>query len=76
MDNKVWNYKQITLEDMMKYIETNAPKDKEWFKSIALSEEGKYLHLTAKKAFCEKYMPEIIPQKKETTKKSDLLLNW
>ena len=68
-------YKKITLEEMMQYIEKNAPKDKEWFKSVAL-ENGKYVHLKARKAFCEKYMPEIIPTKKEVEKKSEKLLNW
>ena len=76
MDNKVWNYKQITFEDMITYIETNAPQDKEWFKSIALNEEGKYMHLQTKKAFCLKYMPEIVPVGKVKTSKAEFLKNW
>ena len=72
----VWEYKKITLEMMMNYIIANAPEDKEWFKSVALI-DGKYRHLEARKAFCEKYMPDIIPvAKKKEPLKSELLLNW
>lgn len=80
------DYKKMTLEDMMNYIETNAPQDKEWFKSVALEkvfskkekkEIETYNHLKARKAFCERYMPEIIPVAKEPKeKKSQKLLNW
>ena len=30
------NYKKITFEDMVEYIEKNAPKDKAWFKETAM----------------------------------------
>ena len=70
------DYKKITLEFMMDYIQKNAKEDKEWFKSIALDEEGKYNHLIAKRQFAERYMPDIIPKAKVTQKKSDLLKNW
>jgi hypothetical protein len=74
---KKLEFKKITFEDMKEYIEQNEPQDKEWFKSIAIDEKGRYQHLIAKKEFCKKYMPEIIPQakpKKET--KADILANW
>ena len=71
-----WEYKKITLEDMMAYIEKNAKNDKAWFKSVAMDEDGKYNHLKAKREFCERYMPEIIPVAKTSKKKSDLLKNW
>lgn len=75
------NYKKITFEDMVDYIETKAPKDKAWFKenAFALDKFGnyKYNHLKAKKAFCERYMPEIIPPKKEKApNKTDILKDW
>ena len=75
------NYKKITFEDMVEYIEKNAPKDKAWFKETAMVVDKKgnyrYNHLKAKKAFCERYMPEIIPQKKEAKpNKSDILKDW
>ena len=75
------NYKKITFNDMVEYIENNASKDKAWFKgeAMALDKKGnlKYNHLKAKKAFCERYMPELIPTKKETkTNKSDILKDW
>ena len=75
------NYKKITFEDMVNYIEKEAPNDKKWFKGVAMSLDKKgnlkYNHLKAKKAFCEKYMPELIPTKKEPkTNKSDILKDW
>ena len=75
------NYKKITFEDMVEYIEKNAPKDKSWFKenAMAIDKNGtyKYNHLKAKKAFCEKYFPELIPQRKEQKpNKTDILKNW
>lgn len=72
-----WDFKKITLDDMMDYITTNAPKDKAWFKSVAIDASGKYQHLIAVRAFCAKYMPEIIPVAKEKVpNKSDKLANW
>ena len=122
-------FKKIKLEDMVKYIEENAPQDKEWFKTVAFEmrkkkvsvpvfnpdgspcmyqvkdqnkqlkfdENGKpimrqkvrfeeiedseetpvFSLLKAKLAFCERYMPEILPEakpKKPTAK--DILGNW
>lgn len=76
MAKEVWDYKKITLDDMKNYIEKHAPKDKAWFKSIALNEEGKYQHLKAKRAFAEKYMPEIIPVAKTKKPAADFLKDW
>lgn len=74
--NEVWEYKYITCEMMMEYIKKNAPQDKDWFKSVALH-NGKYEHLYARKQFCLRYMPEIIPVAKEKrVPKADLLMNW
>ena len=55
------SYKKITLNDMMKYIQENAPADKDWFKKVALDEEGNYQHLIAVREFCGRYMPELLP---------------
>ena len=41
-----------------------------------MDEDGKYNHLKAKREFCERYMPDIIPVAKTSKKKSDLLKNW
>lgn len=77
MASKKFEFKTITLEDMMKYIDENAPQDKDWFKKQAIDDKGKYQHLVAVRAFCAKYMPEIIPvAKPKEPKKSDLLKNW
>lgn len=76
MATKKWEFKKITFDDMKEYIEKNAASDKEWFKNVAIK-DGKYQHLVAKKAFCEKYMPEIIPVKKAPKEtKADILANW
>lgn len=75
-----WEFKKITLEDMMKYIEDNAPADKAEFKNNAFTErKGKlvYNHMKAVRYFANKYMPEIIPVKKPAKEKaSDKLKDW
>lgn len=72
-----WNFKKITAEDMKKYIEEKAPQDKAWFKSVAFNEKGKYQHLIAVRAFCDRYMPEILPVAKEKKAPvSDMFANW
>lgn len=80
-----YDYKTITLEDMVTYIEENAPQDKAWFKQEAFVKTvnkkektiSKYNHLKAKRAFCQRYMPEIIPVAKEKPiNKSSIIENW
>ena len=79
-----WEFKKITLDDMIEYIETNSPQDKAWFKNMALNLDGKgtgvvgrYNHLRAVRGFCKEYMPDILPQKKpKKPNKSEMLLNW
>lgn len=78
-------FKKISIDEMKAFIEENYPDDKAWFKSIAFEtitkEDGKtiqrYNHLKAKKAFCERYNPDLIPvakPKKPTAK--DLFQDW
>lgn len=74
-------YKEITLEDMIAYIDEKAPEFKAEFKEIAIivNEEGKpkYNSAKAKHAFCKKFMPELLPKKKEPKKtKTQILLDW
>lgn len=85
MEKKVYDFKTLSLQDMVDYIKANAPEeDKAWFKKEAYvlkeTKEGKvevYNHLKAKKAFCKRYMPEIIPvAKPKAPKASELLANW
>ena len=73
-----WEFKKITLKQMMDYIDANCPNDKEWFKSVAINPDtGRYQHLVAVRAFCDKYMPDIIPvAKAKEPKKSSALLDW
>lgn len=83
MENK-YNFNTLTLEQMVEYIEKNAPKDKAWFKEVShIDKETRtgtkkvYSHLKAKREFCKKYMPEIIPvAKPPTPKASDLMKDW
>lgn len=71
------NYNTMRFEDMAKYIEENKPNDKAWFKSVSMDSKGKYNHFKARKAFCEKYMPEIIPVAKPKAPKATAILeNW
>lgn len=93
MEKKEYDYKTLSIEEMVEYIEKNAPQDKAWFKKeaydVVKNKDGnvvkekngkdklKYSHLKAKRAFCKRYMPEIIPEKKEKVVKSDkLLADW
>lgn len=70
-------FKKITLDDMMNYIDEHAPNDKAWFKSIAIGSDGKYHHLETVRAFCNKYMPEIIPvAKPKGETPTDRLKKW
>lgn len=72
-----WNFKKITAEDMKQYIEKNHPEDKKWFVSVAFDSKGKYQHLIAVRAFCARYMPEIIPVAKEKKAPvSDMFAGW
>ncbi len=75
------NYKDITLEDMMAYIEENEPEYKEAFKEAALTEykptaSKRYNYHKAKKAFCEHFMPELLPTKSKKLTKTEILMNW
>ena len=84
MQMENFDYKSMILEEMVTYIKKNAPKDKEWFlgedyvyKTTKDGRKKVYNHLKAKKAFCERYMPEIIPVAKEKAPKaSEILENW
>lgn len=85
-----YNYKTLSFEQMADYIETNVPQDKAWFKQIAIGKravkdkEGNviktieaYSHLKAKRAFAERYMPEILPVAKPKAEKvTSRLENW
>jgi hypothetical protein len=87
---KEYKFKTLSFDDMADYIEKHAPQDKKWFieKSKAMmtvtEKDGtvkkveKYNHLQAKRVFCEKYMPDILPVKKEnkTPKVADRFSKW
>ena len=64
------DYKKITLDEMMDFIEKNYPNDKAWFKEVSFQDKDgnnvdKYNHLNAVRQFCKKYAPELLPVAKE-----------
>lgn len=111
-------FNKITLQDMIDYIEENAPEDKAWFKEKAFDtrvakrrvpvynadgtpatkiskKTGKVIPKTqmedvpggkkssvfnllkAKRAFCKRYMPHLLPvANPKAPKASDLLKGW
>jgi hypothetical protein len=87
MEEKKIEFKSITLEFMMDYIEKNfsgekLQKEKEWFKEEAFKSNGgeikdKYQHLHAKTEFCKRYeeFNHLTPKPKEPSK-TQKLLNW
>ena len=58
------DYKKMNLDDIINWCKANNQVD--WLKKEAANKPS---FLVLKKAFCEKFMPEIIPQakKKEPT---------
>lgn len=81
-------YKKIDLIYMMNYIDNIKDKNereeaKKWLKSIALvtkvnkngEEKDAYDRVTAKKEFCKRYKPELLPKPKKPNP-VDLLKNW
>lgn len=73
------NYKKATFQFMVDYINECKWEDREWFKSVALDEEGNYHHLKAKKEFFKRYFPEYLPKKKDDKKPvnaKEYLKNW
>lgn len=77
---KELNLRKITLEDMMDYIDTEAPEEKEWFKKLVKEIEeanNKYNHLAVVRGFCEKFYPEkLIRKTPKRENKSKILENW
>ena len=65
-------YKDIKFADMKKYIDEKAPDFKDEFKKAIVLEnkngEPRYNSSKAKKLFCEKFMPELLPKKKAPKK--------
>lgn len=63
------NYKTMNIDDIIDWCEANSQT--EWLKKVALKEDrnGKKPNFfSIKKAFCEKFMPEIIPTAKPKAK--------
>ena len=54
------DYKKMTIDDIIEYCQKNG--EVEWLKSIA---QPPATYFQIKKAFCLKFMPEIMPKKKE-----------
>ena len=75
------SYNEIKFEDMKEYIDEKAPEFKDEFKKAILIEnkngDSRYNHAKAKRVFCEKFMPELIPEKKAPKKsKTQIIEEW
>lgn len=70
---EITSTRNVTMQQMHDYIERNCPEDKEWFLKVAFK-DGKYNHLNAKKAFIERYCPDLVKSKKPTAK--DIFGDW
>lgn len=66
---EIESMKDLTPEFMIDYINKNAPDFKEEFKKSALkvnkNGEERYNSASARHAFCKKFMPDLLPKKKE-----------
>lgn len=69
------NYKSITLDDMVNYLNEKTKDEKHAFKEQAMP-NGKYNHLKARKYFYETYFPEYIPKAEHTPLKSLIIADW
>ena len=76
------DYKKITLDEMLDFIEANCPNDKAWFKEVAYQDKDgnsveKYNHLNAVRQFCKKYASDLLPVAKEKKPApTERLKNW
>ena len=73
--------KELTLEFMMDYIERKDPSFKPEFKKAALRKnkngDVRYNAAAARYAFCNKFVPELIPKKKgKKPTKTQILEKW
>ncbi len=89
-EEKVFDFKKITFDEMFDFISTNHPGDKAWFKEVAYSKkdgtpsvdkkgEPKYNHLNAKRRFFEKYFPDLLPDPKPVKEPANVkikLADW
>ncbi|MBR4905516.1 MAG: hypothetical protein IKZ44_01535 [Clostridia bacterium] len=70
---QIKSVRSITKEFMHDYIENEMPKDKKWFYSVAFP-DGKFNYQEARKAFINRYAPELAPKKKTDAK--TLFAGW
>jgi len=73
--------KELTPEFMMEYIDRKDPSFKAEFKKAALRKnkngEERYNAAAARYAFCRRFVPELIPKKKEKKPtKTEMLKKW
>ena len=78
---KTADFKKITFDEMVDFIEANYPDDKAWFKQVCYQNKKgeaveKYNHLNAKMKFCEKYAPNLIPKAKEKKLVTSRIADW
>lgn len=71
------SFNKIKVDDILDFMKDKSAEEKKAFKKAAFDEDGKYQHIIAKRYFCEKYFPDLVPVKKEEQpKKSDVFKDW
>ena len=71
-------FKKITLDDMVSFLKAHGTREeKDQFKVECMKDKdgntiGKYNHLVAVRWFCDKFIPDAVPRRKDP-KASDLL---
>lgn len=73
-------FNKLKIADLKAYIEANAPQDKAEFVANAYrtTDKGKkaYSHIRAKRWFCARYCPDILPKKKKISASDDAFSDW
>lgn len=67
------NFKTVKTEEMIEYIENNAPEKKKEIAKISFGEDKKFNYMKFRKAFYTIFFPEIYEAK---TKPSEVILSW
>ena len=71
------SFNKIKVADIHEYMKDKSAEEKKAFKEVAFDENGKYQHIKAKRYFCEKYFPKLVPVKKDKApNKADIFKDW
>lgn len=76
------SYKEITFDEVADYLEANGTKEEkaEFKKACYSTSKGeitdKFNWLNGKLWFCNKFAPQLVPEKKTVIRKADRIANW